>query len=253
MGRTLSVFYGAFNLGVVAGSFLAGVVAGAFGLAAPLFISGGLAFAAAAVYLRFVPTPSRPAASPKLTAEEALVERDIPVRRRGRAGIADLLRTPGFVTVIVTNLAYLWVVAAVLDTLVPLPTRCSPCRQRASASSSRSSWRPSSSSSTPQAYSLTGALLMALSGFAFGFAGVPPAAMLSDIVPEERSGTGVGVFRFCGDLGFTLGPLVAGLTTTAFGFEAAFAVAVVPTIVAMVLALRTEETLRSARASSKTA
>jgi MFS family permease len=93
-------------------------------------------------------------------------------------------------------------------------------------------------------------LLMALSGFAFGFAGVPPAAMLADVVPEERSGTGVGVFRFCGDIGFMLGPLLAGFTATAFGFEAAFAIAVVPTLAAFVLALRTKETLKSARAAS---
>ena len=34
--------------------------------------------------------------------------------------MTDLFRTPGFLAVIVTNLAYLWVVAAILDTLVPL-------------------------------------------------------------------------------------------------------------------------------------
>jgi DHA1 family multidrug resistance protein-like MFS transporter len=264
---------------VVAGSFLAGVIAAAFGLAAPLFVSAGLAFAAAVLYLRFVRTPSRAAARPELTAGEVLVERDIAVRRKGRAGIADLLRTPGFVTVIMTNLAYLWVVAAVLDTLVPLFAKevlamsttgigvvfalvlatefivlypagvladrrgrkfvLVPALAALAISCASFGW-----ATTPVVLGL----LMALSGFAFGFAGVPPAAMLADVVPEERSGTGVGVFRFCGDLGFTLGPLVAGLTTTAFGFETAFAVAVVPTLVAMVLALRTEETLSSARA-----
>jgi MFS family permease len=69
-------------------------------------------------------------------------------------------------------------------------------------------------------------------------------------VPEDRTGTGVGVFRFCGDVGFTLGPVVAGLTTTAFGFEVAFAVAVI-TVIALLLALRSEETLSSARAHSR--
>ena len=69
----------------------------------------------------------------------------------------------------------------------------------------------------------------------------------------ERTGTGVGVFRFCGDVGFTLGPVVAGLTTTAFGFEVAFTVAAVPTVIALLLALRTEETLSSARAGSRSA
>src|SRR5918992_844099 len=95
MARTLSIFYGAYNAGFVGGTFLAGVVAGALGLAAPLFFSAALALTAAAMYLRFVPIPSRPVEAPELTAEEVLVERDVAVPRRGRAGIADLLRTPG--------------------------------------------------------------------------------------------------------------------------------------------------------------
>jgi MFS family permease len=71
--------------------------------------------------------------------------------------------------------------------------------------------------------------------------------MLADVVPTERSGTAVGLFRFCGDLGFTLGPLLAGFTATAFGFEVAFAVAAVPTVIALLLAVRTEETLSNHR------
>jgi hypothetical protein len=35
-------------------------------------------------------------------------------------GLAGLLRTPGLVPVVVTNFAYLWMVAVVFDTLVPL-------------------------------------------------------------------------------------------------------------------------------------
>ena len=73
--------------------------------------------------------------------------------------------------------------------------------------------------------------------------GVPPAAMLSDVVPKQHSGRGVGAFRFCGDIGFFLGPLVAGAASKAFGFGIAFAaVAVVPAI-ALVVAIRTKETL----------
>jgi DHA1 family multidrug resistance protein-like MFS transporter len=282
MGRTLSIFYGAFNAGVVAGSFLAGVVASTLGLAAPLFFSAAFALVAAALYLRFVPVPSKPAEAPGLTAGEVLVERDMAVPRKGRAGIADVLRTPGFVTVMVTNLAYLWVVAAVFDTLVPLFAKdvltmstagigvifalalatefivLYPAGALADRRGRKTVLVPALAAIAIMCASLGWAatplvlgILMAVSGIAFAFAGVPPAAMLADVVPEERSGTGVGVFRFCGDVGFTLGPLVAGFTTTAFGFEVAFAVAVVPTVVALLLALRTEETLRSPRARSK--
>lgn len=284
MGRTLSIFYGAFNVGLVAGSFLAGVVASALGLAAPLFFSAALTFAAAALYLRFVPVPSKPAEVPELTTGEVLLERDMAAPRTGRARIADLLRRPGFVTVIVTNLAYLWVVAAVFDTLVPLFAKDElamstvgigvifalalatefvvlyPAGALADRRGRKLVLVPALAALAIVCASLGWAatplvlgILMAVSGIAFGFAGVPPAAMLADVVPAERTGTGVGVFRFCGDVGFTLGPLVAGLTTTAFGFEVAFAVAAVPTVIALLLALRTEETLSSARAGSRSA
>jgi MFS family permease len=284
MGRTLSIFYGAFNAGLVVGSFLAGVVASAVGLAAPLFVSAALALAAAILYLLFVPVPSKPAEPPDLSAEEVLLERDMAVPRKGRAGVVNVLRTPGFVTVIVTNLAYLWIVAAVFDTLVPLFAKDElamstagigvifalalatefvvlyPAGALADRRGRKLVLVPALAALAVVCASLGWAatplvlgILMAVTGIAFGFAGVPPAAMLADVVPEERSGTGVGVFRFCGDVGFTLGPLVAGLTTTAFGFEVAFAVAAIPTVVALVLALRTEETLSSARARSRSA
>jgi MFS transporter, DHA1 family, multidrug resistance protein len=284
MARTLSIFYGTFNGGFVVGSFLAGVVASAFGLAAPLLVSAGLALAAAGLYLRFVPLPAKQAGPPELTAEEVLLERDVAATRRWRAGAADLFRTPGFLAVIVTNLAYLWIVAAVLDTLVPLFAKeelgmstqgigvvfalvlitefavLYPAGALADRRGRKLVLVPALAALAVLCASFGWAdtplmlgVLLAFSGFAFGFAGVPPAAMLADIVPEQRSGTGVGVFRFGGDVGFTLGPLVAGVTTTAFGFEAAFAVAAVPAVIALLLALRTEETLRPARASSETA
>ena len=45
------------------------------------------------------------------------------------------------------------------------------------------------------------ALLMAVLGVASGFAGVPPAAMLADVLPEDESARGVATFRFGADLG----------------------------------------------------
>lgn len=284
MGRTLSVFYGSFNAGLVAGSFLAGVVASGLGLAAPLFFSAGVTLASAALYLLFVPIPAKAPQPPQLSVEEVLVEQQMAVRRRARAGIAEVLRTPGFISVIVTNLAYLWIVAAVFDTLVPLFAKDElamstegigvvfavalateflvlyPAGALADRRGRRFVLVPAllalavMSAAVGWAGSpLVLGALMAVTGIAFGFAGVPPAAMLADVVPKERSGTGVGVFRFCGDVGFTLGPLVAGYTANAFGFEVAFAVAAVPTVAALLLAVRTAETLSSARAGSRSA
>jgi MFS transporter, DHA1 family, tetracycline resistance protein len=85
--------------------------------------------------------------------------------------------------------------------------------------------------------------LMAVLGVASGYAGVPPGAMLSDLAPGERSGTAVGIFRFAGDLGFVLAPVVVGLATTTFGFRAAFWVAAVPVAIGLIIALGMPETL----------
>jgi MFS family permease len=85
-------------------------------------------------------------------------------------------------------------------------------------------------------------VLLAMFGLATGVAGVAPAAMLSDVVPDRSTGTAIGLFRFCGDLGFILGPLAAGATTAAWGFRVSFALAAIPTLVALLFALRTPET-----------
>ena len=108
MARPLSVFYGAFNAGVICGGFLAGVVAGWLGLAAPLFATAATSLVAAILYLRLLP---RQRIGPR---------RPHDIEPGGVSRIVAVLRTPGIGTALVTNLAYLWMVAAVFDTLVPL-------------------------------------------------------------------------------------------------------------------------------------
>ena len=67
--------------------------------------------------------------------------------------------------------------------------------------------------------------------------------MLSDVTSEEVRGTAVAVFRFVGDLGFVLGPIVAGVSADRVGYGAAFALAAVPVLVALVFVLTIPETL----------
>jgi MFS family permease len=74
--------------------------------------------------------------------------------------------------------------------------------------------------------------------------------MLSDLVPDDSSGTAVGLFRFAGDLGWFLAPLVTGLSINAFGFTGAFAIAAVPVAVAVALLIRTPESLRRSPAAT---
>jgi MFS family permease len=86
---------------------------------------------------------------------------------------------------------------------------------------------------------------MAVLGVASGYAGVPPAPMLSDVTPDDLKGSAVAVFRFVGDLGFVLGPLVAGWTADAYGFTASFAINALPILFALALVLSIRETMPS--------
>jgi MFS family permease len=266
MARTLGLFYGSFNVGVIAGGPVGGVVADRWGLAAPLFFYAGLLFVAGALYLRFVHDP--PAREVDATGGTG------PERFR------DLMRRPGFATTIFLNFAYLWMVAAVFDTLVPLFGQeelgmstvaigglfavslaaelvvLYPAGSLADRLGRRPILIPSMAGLAvmvavlgfaPDAITL--AILMTLLGFASGVAGVPPGAMLADVAPGERSGMAVGAFRFAGDLGFVFGPLVAGVSASAFGFGPAFWILSVPIAVGVILAVRTPETLRRGKSA----
>jgi DHA1 family multidrug resistance protein-like MFS transporter len=261
MGRTLGLFYGSFNLGLIAGAPLGGVIAEQLGLASPLFVYAGLLFVSGAMYLWRVRNPE----ATRAVGSEGSTP---------RAGVRTLLRRRAFLTTIVLNFSYLWMVGAVFDTLVPLfgqeglgmslgaigvvfsvalGTELVVLYPAGSAAD-RLGRRPVVIPSMAALAILVAAVglapsppalgaLMALLGIASGFAGVPPGAMLADVAPGERSGTAVGIFRFAGDVGFVFGPLVGGFAAAAFGFRAAFWIAAIPIVVALILAVRTPETL----------
>jgi MFS transporter, DHA1 family, multidrug resistance protein len=274
MARTLGIFYGAFNTGFVAGGAASGLIADRFGLAGPLLANAVVVTLAAVLWLALIPPVRRPLLAAGRTAPLG----GSPPPDRGAGGnLARLLRTPGLVPVVVTNFAYLWMVAVVFDTLVPLfasdvlglstvgigvvfavalaaefvvlypagsvadqrgrkPVLV-PALAGLAVATAAVGWAP-----TP----LLLGVLLAVLGVMSGAAGVPPGAMLSDVAPTQASGTAVGVFRFCGDLGFTLGPLLAGWAIPVVGFRWAFALAAIPTAVALAFIVRTPETLRPA-------
>jgi MFS family permease len=274
MARTLGIFYGAFNTGFVAGGAASGLIADRFGLAGPLLANAVVVTLAAVLWLALIPAVRRSGPAAGRTAPPG----GSPPPDRGAGGnLARLLRTPGLVPVVVTNFAYLWMVAVVFDTLVPLfasdvlglstvgigvvfavalaaefvvlypagsvadqrgrkPVLV-PALAGLAVATAAVGWAP-----TP----LLLGVLLAVLGVMSGAAGVPPGAMLSDVAPTQASGTAVGVFRFCGDLGFTLGPLLAGWAIPVVGFRWAFALAAIPTAVALAFIVRTPETLRPA-------
>lgn len=261
MGRTLGLFYGSFNLGVIAGAPLGGVIAEHFGLASPLFFYAALLFVAGGMYMWLVRNPAR-------AVRGSGQEQGAP------SGMKHLLRRRAFLTTIFLNFSYLWMIGAVFDTLVPLFGQdglgMSPgaigaifsvalatelaVLYPAGSAADRLGRRPVVIPSMAALAVLVATLglaptplilgtLMALLGIASGYAGVPPGAMLADVAPGERTGTAVGIFRFAGDVGFVLGPLIGGFAASAFGFRPAFWIASVPLVVGLILAVRTPETL----------
>lgn len=274
MARTLSVFYGSLNVGIIAGGPIGGFVAQTFGLASPLILYSGLCLVSAGLYVRFMrDAPGRTnAAVDKPSSPD---DGRLPLRRRLWGQIEALLRTPAFVTVLMLNVAFFWFVAGAYDTLVPLFAKerlgmstvgvgvvftiavaaeflvLYPTASVADRTGRKRVVLPSMA-----ALALLGAtlgwaaspialgVLMGLVGLASGAVASTPAAMLSDVAPPEDSGMAVGLFRFAGDLGFVLGPLIGGIVAGQFGFKAAFIVMGVPALIGLLFALRTPETLK---------
>jgi MFS family permease len=189
-----------------------------------------------------------------------------------------LLRIPGFAAAVIAALANLWVFGAVFNTLVPLFARDRlhlgtlgigilyaislaveflayyPAGSWADSRGRRYVLIPAFALLAVAAVSLgwattavVFAVLLALLGMASAFSGVPPAAMMADVLPARESARGVAIFRFGVDVGFTLGPLLAGLSAGAFGFSAAFAIAGVPALVALAVVSLSRETLARER------
>jgi MFS family permease len=274
MARTLGVFYGSFNVGFIAGGPIGGLVAKFLGLRSPLFVYAGLCLLSAVLYWRIVPDPSRTVATP---SPADVTEPSPPGNAVSRAWhqARVLLSSRTFVTTVVANMAFFWVIAGGYDTLVPLfgqsglgmstvgigavlavAVATEFCAlYPAGALADRFGrkrllipalcWFAVMIAATGWATGpIVFGILMALLGLGSGSVAVAPAAMLSDVVPEGGSGAAVGVFRFFGDLGFVFGPLVAGVSASAFGFRGAFALMAAPLVLALVLVLRTPETLK---------
>jgi MFS family permease len=273
MGRTMSVFYGSLNVGLIAGGPIGGIVAHVWGLRSPLFIYAGLCLISGVLYLRFMPDPP-----PRTDAEGSELPAAAAIGwRMTKTQVAALLRDRTFITVVALNMAFFWVVAGGYDTLVPLFGKEAlgmstvgvggvfaiavgaefivlyPAGSFSDRFGRRRVLIPALAALAVMMAAVGWAttpvmlgVLMGVLGLTSGSAASGPAAMLADVAPAEGSGTAVGLFRFFGDLGFVLGPLVGGVAASAFGFKVAFAVMAAPVVVALVLVARTPETLRAA-------
>ena len=257
VGRVMGVYYTSFNVGIIAGQPIGGLLARWFGLASPLWAYGAACFVAGWLFHRTI--------------------RDATVAQAGETPPASLRSLPWdrpFVAVLASNGAYLWLTGAVYGTLLPLFAHervglsfagvgfalavatatefivLFPAGKATDRYGRRAVLAPSLAAyvvvSAAVGLATTPVLLvaaLALLGVSSGYSGVPPAAMLQDVTPEGLSAPAVTVFRFVGDLGFVLGPLVAGWAAGRYGFAAAFAITAVPCAVAVALVLSVRETM----------
>jgi MFS transporter, DHA1 family, multidrug resistance protein len=278
MARTMSFFYASFLLGTVLGQPLGGIIAEVLGLAAPLwfyaascFICAGLTFGK----LSHRSAQVGDAAEVSTAAVLAESETRLPTAW-GR--VREMLSDRAFVAALAANAALFWVLGAVRMTLGPLfaeervglsEAGIGGILGAASVAQFVMMWKAGTlADSRGRRVVLVPALaalavstaviglagsapsllaVMAVLGVATGFAAVVPAAVVADVAPKGSSGTAVGAYRFAGDVGFVLGPLIGGAVADAAGFGSAFLVTAVPVVAALVLAIGMPETLRKGR------
>jgi MFS family permease len=249
VGRVMSVYYGSFNLGIIAGQPIGGFLARAFGVVVPIWAYAASCFLSAWMFHR------------------AIHDRERAPDEHERVGIRALPWHRPLAAVLTANAAYMWVMGAVFGTLLPLFAReeiglsfdgvglalatltatefvaLFPAGRASDRFGPRTVLVPAL-----LAFGLIVAavgsvdallplmLILAVLGVVSAYAGVPPAPMLATLTPGRLSAPGVAVFRFVGDLGFVLGPLVAGWVASRYGFAPAFAVSGVPSLVAAAVA-----------------
>jgi MFS family permease len=86
--------------------------------------------------------------------------------------------------------------------------------------------------------------VLALVGLANGVSGSVPAAYCADVVPAERRGSGIGVYRTFGDAGGLVGPVCLGAVIDHAGLSlASVLVAVTVALASIAFGVLAEETV----------
>jgi MFS family permease len=278
MARTMSFFYASFLLGTVLGQPLGGIIAELLGLAAPLWFYAASCFICAGLtFGKLTRRSAHVGDSAEVSTAEVLAESETRLPTAwGR--VREMLSDRAFVAALAANAALFWVLGAVRMTLAPLfaeervglsEAGIGGILGAASVAQFVIMWKAGALADSrgrkvvllpalatlavsTASMGLAGSApslvaVMAVLGVATGFAAVVPAAVVADVAPKGSSGTAVGAYRFAGDVGFVLGPLIGGAVADAAGFGSAFLVTAVPVVAALVLAIGMPETLRRGR------
>jgi MFS family permease len=263
VGSVMGVYYASFNVGIILGQPIGGLIATHLGLRSVLWVYAAACASSALLFWTRLHSPG-------ISDED----------ERRTTGLRALPWSRAFVTVMVVNLAYMWMVGGMYSYLIQLYGNeglgmtlaavgvglaiasltelavLVPAGRATDRVGRKGVLVPSfvglvaitlmfAVASTPALFMVT----LALFGISTGYSGTPEAPMLQDLTPKPSFGTAVAVFRFSGDLGMFLGPLVAGLCVQHLGYQRAFVVSAIPSAIALGLLLTVPETFRAAGAT----
>ena len=88
---------------------------------------------------------------------------------------------------------------------------------------------------------------MGILGIGTAFLGSAPAAVVGDVMGQQRGGTVVAIFQMIADVGAIAGPLLAGLLADQFGYHWAFGSAALLCLLGIVVVFLMPETKRGIR------
>ena len=248
-GRLLAINQGALLLGVTLGPAIGGVLAALAGLRAP-FVLVGVAALAAAVWNYFrvpetVPrdiAPARPADAPAAArgsgwgaaltlllsvnfALVSLVTLSVFFARAGRQTLLPLFARDE-IGLGEAGIGGVFALMALLNLLLVIPAGALFDRYGARAAIVPSAvvnalafWLIGASSGALAFVAATVVL-----GLGSGILGPAPAAYAAAIVPPDRRGVAMGLFRTVGDVGFVIAPPLVGFLADKAGFDWGFLV-----------------------------
>ncbi|WPO78318.1 MFS transporter [Flavobacterium sp. KACC 22761] len=94
--------------------------------------------------------------------------------------------------------------------------------------------------------SVSGFLFLRLvHGFSTGFKPTATSAYVSDIIPQERWGEGLGMHGLCFSIGGALGPALGGMVANAYGIDAMFYSSSFLAFLSIVIVINMKETLET--------
>jgi MFS family permease len=264
MGRSMSIYQGAILSSMAVGPAIGGLMAELIGFRLPFALYGLCAMLCMAVAWRTLPIRlPRP-----------------PTRGDKGDSFAGVLRDGAFITALAVAFAVFIMRAGVTSTTVPLYANEDLGLSQALvglaltvSAIANLVWLPSAgrlADRRPRRVATMLGLVLALAGLALlaagsgpvglyvamlltgtstAFAGVTPAAIISDVAPPAQSGTALGMYRMAVDGASIVAPISAGIVAATAGYRAVFLAFMLPLVLVLAASTTLRDTRRRATAS----